>query len=620
VSKLTLALLLLASGPVSAQSVTGRWSLQIRGPATIERGDLRLEPGRSRILLESADSVWQAADSVVISGNQISFRVPIGNRRFTGEVTRDRLEGSVIESDGRQLSWQAQRVQAGIESWPVRPKLMIRQLIVGDAATTASFPDVWRNALAGREVLLAEHTALAAAAGFPLVDQSVVVHRIHTIALGFDPIGRATATALLQRIEASSAVDAEFRQIFRGSKGQWRIDIHDRALEIAQAISASFQIGEIAASLRTLGFLAPGDSSGISIQRAAWVAWNNSNNDPQFFWTQRALTSADDDLVALFKGYQQARPWWTQALRWLMIHEWIETSEGYRSPSQLVSDFWGVKDLSLPKLEPTTFGVVQAVPVIGADRLGSVLLRPMNASGAEWLARPGAARTIFAAWPQVETQDLPVMIGGTRVTMTTPSRIARTRLGGFFGAEDAIRIESGIIPLFAVGTVVHEWQHLLFEASRLEGPGTPGVISGSWGIRLLESDPWLSEGAAEWATDEVLAPARAMTPYFAFQEAEKRLAIGWYGSEDTHVLGYLLVRAAAERVADVARLRRLLVAKLHSSAEFAELIGLAGPSTRRMARPATLMAIPEISFTWDDNIADNVTRRLIIPDSPLEFR
>jgi hypothetical protein len=109
-----------------------------------------------------------------------------------------------------------------------------------------------------------------------------------------------------------------------------------------------------------------------------------------------------------------------------------------------------------------------------------------------------------------------------------------------------------------------------------------------------------------------------MTPLFALIEAEKRLAIGRGLPYDTHVLGYLLVRAARNRVESDAALRQLLVARLHDPVGLAAAIGLAGPATVRIPRPQTLVVIPEVTFTIDGGVADHPVRRLIVPALPVE--
>jgi hypothetical protein len=166
----------------------------------------------------------------------------------------------------------------------------------------------------------------------------------------------------------------------------------------------------------------------------------------------------------------------------------------------------------------------------------------------------------------------------------------------------------------AVGTVVHEWQHLLIEGARLTGPGTPGLREEEWGLWLVDGDPWLAEGAAEWMTDEILSPAATGTDFYSAVEAGKRMSIAERSPDNTHVLGYLLVRAAAERTASAEVLRELLVEHLHNPPILAKAIGLAGGDQVQFERPNTLTLIPEVKFFIDSGVADGATRRLIMPE------
>ncbi|HEX5633666.1 MAG TPA: hypothetical protein VFX50_10565, partial [Gemmatimonadales bacterium] len=266
-------------------------------------------------------------------------------------------------------------------------------------------------------------------------------------------------------------------------------------------------------------------------------------------------------------------------------------------------------------LVPTAFGMPQAVPVLGAGRLASRLLVPRNAVAPEWLATRTAAVEALTAWRAFDLgEPLELQLeGGVRAVVTAPAALARTRYGSFLATTDAIQIEPGIMPLAAVTTVVHEWLHLLLEHARVEGASPTGLRESAWGLRVLEVDPWLGEGAAEWGTDVVLAPARRMTPLFALFESEKRLGLRRRAPDDPHVLGYGLVRALADRMASHAALRELMVRSLHDPAAMARAAGFAGEAVSRFHRPATLAIIPEYVFTPDDGVADGLVRRLHLP-------
>jgi hypothetical protein len=476
-------------------------------------------------------------------------------------------------------------------------------------------------------LLSGEHAALAAVVGMPLATLAGVADRADAVALGFDPDGRQVVGAVIQQIGESPAADAAFREIFRGSTGEWRLDLHDVAWQAAagQVAPVTLERAALARLLSLLGMPVQG-SGEAALRRTVWNYWQRAAADRAGLHrlsaaSDREIARAATGLAALLSGYDFAEGWWVEAVGWLMTHRWIDTGAAWRSPVDLVEAFWERDDLALPPLEVRRFGDVQAVPVIGATALGDRLLRGANGVGDEYLARPGAFASALDGWRAlefVETTPLQLVFGGETITLVSPASVARSRLGGFLAAHDAIRIESGIMPLFAVGTVIHEWQHLLLEATRLTGPGAPGLRDEPWGLRLLEGDPWLAEGAAEWMTERLLMSAGPAVAALQMMEAEKRLAIGARVPDDPHVLGYLLVRVAAERLDDPNVMRRLLVASLHDPRAIAAVAGFAGSVTAPLSRPPTLLLIPEVSYTMDGGVADGAGRRLILPDSPSE--
>ena len=72
------------------------------------------------------------------------------------------------------------------------------------------------------------------------------------------------------------------------------------------------------------------------------------------------------------------------------------------------------------------------------------------------------------------------------------------------------------------------------------------------------------------------------------------------------------------RLATPADVRRTLVRHLHDPAGFAAAVGLSGNGFHGIARPSTLMVIPEVTFTYDGGVADGATRRLVVPESSSE--
>jgi hypothetical protein len=162
---------------------------------------------------------------------------------------------------------------------------------------------------------------------------------------------------------------------------------------------------------------------------------------------------------------------------------------------------------------------------------------------------------------------------------------------------------------------MHEWHHLIAAARRLEGPHPSGLADDGVQLRLKEADPWLGEGFAEWATDETLRDRGPIAALLRFNQAEKRWGIATGDGDDPHVLGYNLVEAAARRTPRV-QLRDALVEQLDDIAAAARTLRLDSPvagKARTLSRPVNAAVIPEISFTWDEGLAFDVSRRLVIP-------
>jgi hypothetical protein len=283
----------------------------------------------------------------------------------------------------------------------------------------------------------------------------------------------------------------------------------------------------------------------------------------------------------------------------------------------LMAAFWGVDSLALPQVVPSRFGDAAAMPVLAARYLGPYLFRPRNASAREWLTGAGMNEA-FASWLPIRWGESPltVVIHGESETVVSPWAQAEARPAGFFGEQDAIRVDPGTMPVIAVAVFLHEWHHLIAAQHRLAGPRPVALIDEPTQLRLRELDPWLAEGLAEWATEETLRPARATAALLLFSQAEKRLSTASQDRDDPHLLGYRLVRAAAAR-GSASALRDQLVANLHDPLSLARRLGLSGASRTpplALGRPPNASVIPEVTFTWDDGLAYDMSRRLVIPD------
>jgi hypothetical protein len=564
------------------------------------------------------DTTFQLLRELRIGGGRISFVLPRGGRRFDGSITDTMMAGTVQGSDGSRANWVAFPMGSESKRWPVPPRVTVRQLAMGTSAASERIPGAWIARLPDTSALERDDRELARLAGMPPASRDDRVVRWRRLTLGFDEAGRTAARNLLARIAQGPAADPMFQAIFRQGAG-WRIDIHDALPGAARHFMNGFELGRAVRGLRQLGALPEGADS-ATIREVAWRLWCRAAVDSaDVFARVNALGKQDPDgadaIRAMLAGFDDAAEWWRTAVRWLLTHAWLDTPSGPRSPAQLMAAFWDVDSLPMPDLLLTRTGDIAALPVVAAAHIGPYLLNPRNASAAEWLAHDGT-REAFDVWLPIKWGELPltVVAGGRSEIMVSPRAQAEARPAAFFGARDAIRVEAGIMPIAAVVTFLHEWHHLIAAQRRLTGTHPSGLRSAGPQVELLEADPWLGEGFAEWATEETLRPAGANAALLRFTQAEKRLGNGARDPDEPHLLGYRLMLAAAAHSSPSAS-RDRFVRTLHDPALLARELGLAGPSRtapRVLSRPPNAAVIPEVTFTWDEGLAFDVSRRLLI--------
>jgi hypothetical protein len=613
---------ILSTAPAaSGQGINARWDVEIRGRAISENADLRIEGSGGRMLLQFDDSLFQPLRDLRIAAGRISFTLSRTHRRFEGMVSDTLMSGIVRGADGTEQTWMALPLHPGSARWPVPPRVTARQLAMGSATTAERVPGAWLAAMPNATVLEAERRDLARLAGLAPDTGDAGMLRSRRLALGLDESGRTAARALLQRIGTGPSADPAFRAIFAAGAG-WRIDLHDAALREAPHYLYGFQLSQAAGGLRQLGDLAgPGDSA--AVRESAWRLWCRVETDSAEVYAgidslARRDSAAATAVRALLAGYDDATRWWRAALRWLLLQPWLDTPAGPRSPAQLMAAFWGVDSLPLPDIRDRRFGDAAAMPVLAAAYLGPYLFRPRNASAAEWLAGDGIQQA-FASWLPIRWGESPltVVVAGESETVVSPWAQAEAGPAAFFGERNAIRIDPGIMPIVAIAVFLHEWNHLIAAQRRLQGVHPVALVDHRSELQLRELDPWLAEGFAEWATEETLRPARSAAALLLLTQAEKRLAVATGDSSDPHILGYRMVRAAAARYAPAA-LRDRLVSDLHDPVSLARALHLAGASRTpplTLRRPPNASVIPEVTFTWDDGTAFDMSRRLVIPDT-----
>jgi hypothetical protein len=616
------AVLLTISGPpAAAQQLRPRWQLEIRGPDIGEWGELRFAGTTGQVALQHDDTAFELMHDLRVAGGRISFSAVHAKRRFEGTITDSVLSGTVRDGAGHTSTWTAVPIDSGRELWPVAPRVIVRQLALGSSATIDRVPAAWLAAAPDTTLLEREYRTLASQAGLTPLRGADRASRADMVVLGLDDSARAAMRAVLTRISQGAAADAEFRGIFLRD-GRWKIDIHDEVVWEAPHYLYGFDMARAGRGLQSLHELAANTTDLAAIRQSGWRLWSAAGTSDStriraaIDTLVRRGDSTVDAVRALLAGFDDSTAWWQRALHWLLTHPWLDTPDGRRSPAQLMATFWGVDSLPLPAIIATRFGAAAAMPSLSIDHVARFLFRPGNATAPDWLAH-GGSRDAFATWRALRWGEIPltVVTNGQSETVASPVSQALVHPASFFGLRDAIRIDPGIAPLAAVVTYLHEWNHLIAEERRLAGAHPPAVIAGPVQLQLREENPWLSEGFAEWATDQVLRPAGASASFLRFTQAEKRLGIAAGAPNDPHALGATLVRAAATRLPRRGVLRELMVSHLDDLDAVAKAIGLASARSGAdlmLARPATAVVIPEVTFTWDEGAASGLSRRLVL--------
>jgi len=526
---------------------------------------------------------------------------------------------------GAVHTWDALPLSPASTIWPVPPRVTVRQLVMGTNRVTVRVPAAWASRLPDSSAIESEYRELARALGVSVLAGDARAERAQRFQLGFDESSRAASRALIARIARSSAADATFQRLFGNVDAN--TDLHDAALNRAPLYLNGFRLITAGDGLQQLGELAD-STNALGVRESAWRLWSRMGRDSVAILSRIAtLTSRDPQagkaVFALIAGYGDALQWWREATHWLLTKHWLDTPSGARSPAQLVAQFWGVDSLAVPEINPVRFGAAAAIPIVSALHIGPHLIQPRNASAAEWLGGVGM-REAFDAWRPLRWGEIPLVveIRGETETVLSPWAQGEARPSAFFGDRDAIRIDPGFSPFAAVATIVHEWHHLIAAQRRLAGAHPAALVDGPVQLRLLEDDPWVAEGLAEWATEETLRPAGASAALLNFTQTEKRLAIAERNAEDPHAMGYRLVRGAAAG-RGTSSVRDLLVASLHDLGLVARRLNLPAPTAGRrpdiiLHRPANAAVIPGITFTWDEGTVFDLSRRLVIPNTRSE--
>jgi hypothetical protein len=521
------------------------------------------------------------------------------------------------------------------------PRFTLREIVAGRNDTLTRIPGRW------------VHAALAAA---PDYRATAAYHEVATRS-GITPLGgralaaersshvmglyrRRESTAAIQQtlaaIRATLPADStrvRFDRLFR-PRGEWIVDLHDAALAWARVRAPGIGWETASPSLAAAHWLNAGDSlAEEAVPRALYGLTVLAATDSDAFRAARAdLWRADsvaaEAVLLLLAGYAESQNWVVDALRFFLSQPWIPDGARGRSLADYVREDWrrvgsSTAALTLPDIRPRLFGYPQAVPHYGVPpALFQRLVRADNPSASNWLERHGQASLLRAlrSLPPGDTSLVLLQVGSEAIRLTTVPRQSRESLNGFLEPGDAIAIDPGYSPLLALGTVVHEWQHLIFRQQQLEEftqrlPDRSAAV-----VELPGIEPYLAEGFAEWSTERILTPLVARWPLMGLGEREKRAGLVLENGDDQHSIGYALVRALAAEVPDPGAVTKLLLRNAAQPSTLASGRRLrhawrayAGKPDRVFPVPASRILVPEVTFTIEDGVPDVVASRILVP-------
>jgi hypothetical protein len=521
------------------------------------------------------------------------------------------------------------------------PQFTLREIVAGRNDTLTRIPGRWVHAALATppdsQATTAYHDAASRSGITPLEGKALGSQRSHHV-MGLYRRQELTGAArqTLIAIRATLPGDStrlRFDNLFR-PRGEWIVDVHDAALAWARGRAPQIGWRTARPSLVAAHWLETSDTlADEAVPRALYGLTVLAASDSAAFRAARSdLLRADSTSAAavllLLAGYTESQNWVVDALGFFLTQPWIPDGGRGHSLADYVRDDWRqlgspTDGHSLPEIRARLFGYPQAVPHYGVPpALFQRLVRADNASARNWLGLHGEVGLLRALrWlPPGDTSLVLLQVGSETIRLTSVPRQSRESLNGFLEPGDGIAIDPGYSPLLAIGTVVHEWQHLLFRRRQLEDftRGLPARQSAV--VALPGIEPYLAEGFAEWSTERILAPLVARWPLLALGEAEKRAGLAQENADDQHSIGYALVRALAAELPDPAATTRLLLRNATQPFKLGSDRALrhawrahAGKPDRLFPVPASKILIPEVTFTIEDGFPDVIASRILIP-------
>ena len=560
--------------------------------------------------------------------------VPVGHLLTLGLCTL------LVLGTTSNVTAQAAEAEAAASSSDL-PRFTLREIVAGRNDTLTRIPGPWVHAAMAAapdsRATRAYHKAATRSGVTPLAGKALASERsYHVMGLYRRQELTGAARQTLAAIRATLPGDstrARFDHLFR-PRGEWVVDLHDAALAWARTRAPQIGWETVSRSLAAAHWLSTDDSlAEEAVPRALYGLTVLAASDSAAFRAARSDLWRADSVAAtavllLLAGYAESQNWVVDALRFFLTQPWIPDGGRRRSLADYVRDDWRRMGDStaahpLPEIRPRLFGYPQAVPHYGVPpALFRRLVRADNPSARIWLERNGEASLLRTLrWlPPGDTSLVLLQVGSEAIRLTSVPRQSRESLNGFLEPGDAIAIDPGYSPLLALGTVVHEWQHVIFRQRQLEEftrrlPAQEAAV-----VELPGIEPYLAEGFAEWSTERILAPLAARWPLLALGELEKRAGLAQEDAEDQHSIGYALVRALAAELPDPAAATRLLLRHAAQPSRLGADRALrrawrayAGRPDRVFPVPASRILVPEVTFTIEDGFPDVISSRILIP-------
>lgn len=523
---------------------------------------------------------------------------------------------------------------------PPSPRLLVREIVAGRGDSALRLPGPWWRAARADTRADAAYHRLAARAGILPLEGARLASDGPLRVLGLYRRAELVAAARRTLAAISAVADdttrARFDRLFR-PRGEWVVDLHDAALAHARSRLRSLDWASARRALTAAGWL-PVNAGGradsaeavpLALYRLFALAASDSIGFAEVrsgLW--RGDSASAVAVLALLDGYSQAVTWYRDAIGFLLTAPWVP-GPGPRSLEARVADIWA-RDRppsadsapTLPDLRLQLFGYPQAVPRYGVPpALFARLVRGENPAGRDWLAREGAPALLrmLRDIPAGDTGFVLLQAPGEAFRLTTVARQGRESLNGFLEPADAVALDPGYLPLLAVATVVHEWQHLIFERRRLDRVAAAADDSNAI-VTLPSADPYLAEGLAEWRTERVLAPLIERWPLLGLGEAEKRARLARTNPDDQHVLGYAMVRALSAALVDERQVVPLLLrhadrpgAVAREAAPEAAWRRYRGTRDRMVPAPSRRLLIPQVTLTVEEGAPAVLETRILVP-------